>query len=137
MMEAVKRILVVDYETEFVKTVTRHLRREKFILNSANNGEEAREKIHAGARAIDQYDLVITDVIMPKLSGIELVQWIKKHHSKISVLVVSGFGDRNAVVETIRPEIDDCCQKPLTPCEMMRFIGNIDKKRKKVLFASM
>jgi DNA-binding response OmpR family regulator len=130
MMKAIKRILVVDGEKEFADTVTRHLKRKKFILQSANNGEDAREKIHNAACPISQYDLVITDVIMPIVSGIELLQWIKEHHSEISVLVVSGLGDRNLVLRTIRPEMDDCCQKPVTPCEMMRLIGNIDKKRK-------
>lgn len=130
MMKAIKRILVVDGEKEFADTVTRHLKRKKFILQSANNGEDAREKIHNAACPISQYDLVITDVIMPIVSGIELLQWIKEHHSEISVLVVSGLGDRNLVMRTIRPEMDDCCQKPVTPCEMMQLIGNIDKKRK-------
>lgn len=130
MMKAIKRILVVDGEKEFADTVTRHLKRKKFILQSANNGEDAREKIHSAACPISQYDLVITDVIMPIVSGIELLQWIKKHHSEISVLVVSGLGDRNLVMRTIRPEMDDCCQKPVTPYEMMQLIGNIDKKRK-------
>lgn len=129
-MKAIKRILVVDDEKEFVNTVTRHLKRKKFIMSSANDGEDAREKIHKTTRTISPYDLVITDVIMPKLSGIELLQWIKKHHSKISVLVVSSFGDKNAVMATIRPEMDDCCQKPVTPYEMMRLIDKIDTKRK-------
>lgn len=130
MMEAIKRILVVDGEKVFANTITRHLKRKKFILQSANNGEDAREKIHETTCSVSQYDLVITDVIMPKVSGIELLQWIKKHHSEISVLVVSGLGNQNVVMATIRPEMDDCCQKPVTPHQMMQLIGNIDKKRK-------
>lgn len=130
MMEAIKRILVVDGEKEFADSVTRHLKRRKFILQSARNGEDALEKLHETTCSAAQYDLVITDVIMPKVSGIELLRWIKKYYSKISVLVVSGLGSRNLVMETIRPEMDDCCQKPVTPSEMIRFIGNINKKRK-------
>ena len=130
MMEAIKRILVVDGEKEFADTVTRHLKRRKFILQSAHNGEDALEKIHETTCTVSQYDLVITDVIMPRFSGIELLRWIKKYYSQISVLVVSGLGNRNLVLETIRPEMDDCCQKPVTPSEMIRFIGNINKKRK-------
>lgn len=129
-METIKRILVVDGEKEFADTVTRHLKRKKYILQSVNNGEDAREKIHNAICPVSQYDLVITDVIMPYVSGIELLQWIKEHHSEISVLVVSGLGDKNVVMKTIRPEMDDCCQKPVTPYEMMRLIGNIDKKRR-------
>lgn len=129
-VEAIKRILVVDDEEEFVNTVKRHLKRERFILHSAKDGEDACQKIDASTCDGIQYDLVITDVIMPKVSGIELLQWIKNNHSQISVLVVSGFGGKHLVMESIRPELDDYCQKPLTPCEMMRLIGNIDKKRR-------
>jgi DNA-binding response OmpR family regulator len=130
MMETIKRILVVDSEKEFANTIARHLKRKKFIMQSANNGEDAREKIHGPAGPFAQYDLVITDAILPKVSGIELVQWIQNYHSKISVLIVSGLGSQNIVKDTIRPEMDDCCQKPVTPYEMMRLIGTIDNKRK-------
>jgi DNA-binding response OmpR family regulator len=121
---------VVDGEKAFADTVTRHLKRKKFILHSANNGEDARDKIDETTGPISQYDLVITAVIMPKVSGIELLQWIKKHHSQISVLFVSGLGNQNMVMDTLRPEMDDCCQKPVTPYEMMRLIGTINRKRK-------
>jgi DNA-binding NtrC family response regulator len=130
-VEAIKRILVVDDEEEFVNTVKRHLKRERFTLHSAKDGEDACQKIDATTCDGSPYDLVITDVIMPKISGIELMQWIKHNHSHISVLVVSGFGGKHLVMESIRPELDDYCQKPLTPGEMMELIGNIDKKRRK------
>ena len=130
MMRAIKRILVVDGEKEFADTVTRHLKRKKFITQSASNGADAREIINETTCPVSQYDLVITDVIMPKVSGIELLQWIKNHHSEISVLIVSGLGSQNMVKKTIRPAMDDCCQKPVTPDEMMRLIGTINNKRK-------
>ncbi len=129
-MEAIKRILLVDDEEEFVNTVKRHLKRERFILHSAKNGEDARKKINQTAGDLKPYDLVITDVTMPKVSGIELLQWIKTNHADVSVLVVSGFGDQHQVIRTIRPGMDACCQKPLTPFEMMGLIGNIDQKRR-------
>jgi len=130
-VEAIKRILVVDDEEEFINTVKRHLKRQRFILHSAKDGEDACQKIDASTCDGNSYDLVITDVIMPKVSGIQLLQWIKKNHSQTSVLVVSGIGGKHLVMDSIRPELDDYCQKPLTPDQMMRLIGNIDKKRRK------
>lgn len=129
MMDAIKRILVVDGEKEFANTVSRHLKRKKFITQSTNNGADAREILHETAGPVSQYDLVITDAMVPKVSGIELLQWIKKYHSEISVLIVSGLGNQNMVKKTIRPAMDDCCQKPVTPDEMMRLIDTINNKR--------
>ena len=130
MIEAIKRILVVDDEPEFVNSIKRHLKREGFILDSAPDGEDAHLKIRNSACNGAPYDLVITDVIMPNTGGIELLHWIKKNHPEISVLVVSAFGETDVVMETIRPEIDDYCKKPLTPEEMMGLIGSVDCKRR-------
>lgn len=130
MMDAIKRILVVDGEKEFANTVTRHLKRKKFITQSATNGADALDIINDTTCPLSQYDLVITDVMIPQVSGIELLQWIKNYHSQISVLIVSGLGNQNVVKKTIRPAMDDCCQKPVTPDEMMRLIGAINNKRK-------
>jgi len=130
MIEAVKRILVVDDEPEFVNSIKRHLKREGFILDSAPDGEDARLTIRNSAYNGAPYDLVITDVIMPNTGGIELLHWIKKNHPEISVLVVSAFGDTDVVMETIRPGIDDYCKKPLTPEEMMGLIGSVNRKRR-------
>jgi DNA-binding response OmpR family regulator len=129
MMKAIKRILLVDSEKEFADTVTRHLKRNNFIMQSTTSGLEAREKIHRTTCPVSQYDLVITDVIIPTVSGIELLKWIKKYHSRISVLIVSGLGSQNMITGALRPEMDDCCQKPVTPHEMMRLIDSINKKR--------
>lgn len=130
MMDAIKRILVVDGEKEFADTVTRHLKRKKFITQSASNGADALDIINDTTGPVSQYDLVITDVMIPKVSGIELLQWIKNYHSQISVLIVSGLGSQNMARKTIRPAMDDCCQKPVTPDEMMRLIDTINNKRK-------
>lgn len=129
-MDAIKRILVVDGEEEFANTVTRHLKRKQFITQSANNGADALDIINDTTCPVSQYDLVITDAMIPMVSGIELLQWIKNFHSEISVLVVSGLGSQNMVKKTIRPTMDECCQKPVTPDEMMRLIDTINNKRK-------
>ncbi len=125
----IRRILVVDDEIEFGNTIKRHLRREGFILNTACDGKDACCKISDTFKSVKTYDLVITDVMMPKVSGIELLQWIKKNCPEISVLVITDFGDMDAVLETIRPELDDFCQKPVTPAEMVCMISNINLKR--------
>lgn len=127
-MEVIKRILIVDDEPEFVKTIRRHLRREGFVPESACDGKDARQKISDAARNGVPYDLVITDVIMPDVGGMELLKWIKENYPEISVVVTSGFGVTETMLETMRPELDDWCQKPLTPKRMMRLISGADRR---------
>lgn len=135
MIEHIKRILVVDDEPEFVKTIERHLRRQGFSLESGCNGEDAQQKIHDSVSQGLPFDLVITDLVMPTMNGIELLSWIMKNHPEISVLVITGFGEADLAVEMMRPEMDGFAQKPFKPNDMTRLIGEIDHKRKNYLYA--
>ena len=129
-METIERILIVDDEAECVNMFRRHLRRKGFSISSASDGKEACHKIQDAVSRRLPFDLVITDDFMPNVGGIELLEWIKETHPGTSVIVVSGFGHTDMVMEAIRPEIDEYGQKPLTPQEMMQLIGNIDVKRR-------
>lgn len=129
MGESIKRILVVDDEPEFAKTLQRHLKREGFFLDVAYDGEDARHKIEDSFGEGNPFDLVITDVIMPNMDGIQLLQWIKKTHAGLSVLVVSAYDDNGLARKTVRSEMDGCAKKSLTPKEMMGLIYRIERKR--------
>jgi CheY-like chemotaxis protein len=130
----IKRILIVDDEPEFVKTIQRHLRREGFSLDTASDGKMARERIELSFSEDNPVQLVITDVLMPRMDGIELMRWIRDSHPEISVLAVSGFADTIMSEKIIRPEMDEFCQKPFTPRKMMALLGKIGEKRRNIGF---
>ncbi len=130
MIEDIQRILIVDDEPEFVKTIHRHLRREGFALFSANDGKMAKEAIKSAFIQGLPIQVVITDVLMPRLDGIELLAWIKQNYPEVSVIAVSGFADTLLVGQLIRPEMDEYCQKPFTPQEMMLLLERIQEKRR-------
>ncbi len=132
MSESVKRILVVNNEIEFINTIKRHLKRKGFSLEFADDGDDARRIIQNSFLRGDgePFDLVITDVSMPNMNGIELLKWIKKRHPDISVILLSGFGDIDVIIENYRPEIDAYGQKPIEPIEMIQLIERIDQHRR-------
>ena len=129
MQQLINRILVVDDEMEFVKTVIRHLKREGFQPEAASNGKNACRKMKKleGKKAF--YDLVITDVVMPEMDGISLMEWIHEAFPQTSVIVVTEFGDVNQLKKRMRPKLDKICKKPMTPDSMMKLISDIQKKR--------
>jgi DNA-binding response OmpR family regulator len=129
---AIQHILLVEDESELAKTLKRHLKREGFSVVLAADGSAALQIIEESALRGIPVDLVISDVVMPNMDGIELLRWIKAKHPDVSVVLLSGFGDLGSVVDTIRPEMDDYFQKPLTPSDMMSLIQKIDYKRKAV-----
>jgi two-component system response regulator YesN len=127
--EEVEQVLIVDDEIEFVSTVRRHLKRLGLKPDAAYDGEDARHKMLAVQRDGRRYDLVITDVVMPRMDGIELMHWIHDTFPDTSVIMVSEFMDLAHLEARIRPELDDIGRKPITPELMMRLIGGISRKR--------
>ena len=80
------RILVVDDEPVVVKSCERILTPEGYAVESASNGNEA-----IGKLGKDSFDLVITDLKMPDIDGIELIRWIRNSRPDTGVVVITGF----------------------------------------------
>ena len=129
MVNPINRILVIDDQAEFIKAISRHLKREGFIIDSAYDTEVARRKIDGSVRMKIRYDLVIMDAAVPNLGAIEILRWVKKNHPKISVIIIMGFGENDMLKETIRQDLDGYAKKPLTPQKIISLINNISQKR--------
>ncbi len=123
-----RHILIVDDEEAFLNTLKRHLKREGFVLSVAANGNEAYRVIDHAFREpqTPPIDLVITDMVMPLMGGIELLKHIKNDFPDISTILLTGFGDTDSVQSVLRPGKDAFCQKPITPDELMSAINTLD-----------
>jgi CheY-like chemotaxis protein len=80
-------ILVVDDEVEVSAAIRRVLERAGYTVSVANN---ATEGLAAVARQAP--DIVITDIIMPKVHGVELIKTLRERHPRIRVIAISGGG---------------------------------------------
>lgn len=129
MEKVIDRILIVDDEKEFVNSITRHLKREGFAPDTADNGAAACRKITDQTRRGVAYDLVITDLVMPLMGGLELYNWIIDTVPETSVILLTGFGNIEQISPRLRPELDGLAQKPTTPRLMMELIGRVQDKR--------
>lgn len=129
-----ERILVVNNDIEFINTIRRHLKRTGFSLEFARDGDDARRSIQNSNLygRCEPFDLVITDVTLPNMNGIDLLKWIKEMHPDISVILLSGFGDLDIIIENFRPEIDAYGQKPIKPHEMVTLIHRVGQHRNRL-----
>lgn len=86
------RVLVVEDTPEILDVVAEFLREEKWQVDVAGSGEEAWEILQAHGHAIH---LLLTDVVMPGLTGVELARQAIAAHPTLRVLFMSGFAEHN------------------------------------------
>lgn len=84
-------------------------------MTTATSGEEAIEKLEGG----NSYDLVISDVMMPGLSGMELLRKVKETQEKVKVLLLTGLKTEETVVDAFDLGADDFMTKPFNPKELI------------------
>lgn len=104
------RILVVDDEPVVRKSCERILAPEGYTVESASNGNEA-----IGKLGKDGYDLVITDLKMPDVDGLELIRWIRNSRPDTGIVVITGYPSQESIKETLSLRILDYIPKPFSP----------------------
>lgn len=120
-------ILVVDDEEIAREMLMEALRREGYSLSGADSGEEALKIL-----ARQPVDLVITDVRMGGMSGIELLREIKTGYPEVMVVVVTAFGHGEMTIEAIGAGAFDFISKPFQMDKIRRVVRNVFDKRELV-----
>ena len=122
MDKFIAHILVVDDDEGIRSLVKKYLNENKFLVTTADNAENALEKIK-----IIKFDLIILDIMMPGKSGLE---FLKEHKKKLetSVILLTAKGEANERVEGLEIGADDYLPKPFEPKELILRIKNILNK---------
>jgi two-component system response regulator HydG len=103
-----RKILVVDDDADLRMTVTSALAEGQYQVDQAQDGEEAVNRVKAG-----QYDLVLMDVNMPKMSGIDALKEIKEHDPSIMVIILTAFSNIRDAIESTRLGAFNYLEKPV------------------------
>ncbi len=114
------KILVVDDEESMCNFMEIMLKKEGYRVETVNSGAEA-------VSLIDQEppDLVITDIMMPEMSGIELLTQAKKQHQELHFIVMTAFASVDSAVEALKQGADDYVTKPFKVDEIKHVIKKI------------
>lgn len=102
------KLLLVDDEADFRFATSKTLERRGFIVTLATSGAEAITIIEK-----ERPDIVLLDLKMPGLNGIETLQKIRETNAKLPVIILTGHGDFQDAVAGIKLEIVDFIQKPV------------------------
>ena len=95
------RVLVVDDDRSILEYVQTLLERDKFVVKTLSDPTQVEEEIRKG------YHLVILDVMMPKMDGIEVLRRIRKIDSDVAVVIFTGFPSLETAVESMKLDAID------------------------------
>jgi DNA-binding NtrC family response regulator len=108
------KVLLVDDEEEFVSALSERLNLRGIEVDSALNGEEALARL-----AQREFEVVILDVLMPGLGGLEVLKQIKSTHPNTQVILLTGHGSTKEGIEGMRLGAFDYLIKPVDIEDML------------------
>jgi DNA-binding response OmpR family regulator len=118
-------ILLVDDESAIIENLSSFLERSGFVVSSASNGEEAIDKIE-----IEAPDLVVSDVLMPKMDGRELLRTLRGQDNWIPVILLTQVGEAFERAMALEEGADDYINKPFQPHELVARIRAVLRRAK-------
>ncbi len=122
------RILVIDDEEIVHESCHRILAPEGHTVERAFTGQEAFKKMEEVA-----YDLIITDLMMPGMSGMEALKKIKEENATVGIIMITGYSTAETAVEAMKLGAFDYLPKPFTPDELISVVNNALEKREVLL----
>jgi DNA-binding NtrC family response regulator len=115
-----EKILIVDDEEGMRRLLSRILVKEGYETFAAGNGEEAMQVI-----GHDQYDLVITDIKMPGMDGLELLSELKAYDPRLPIIVITAYGTVENAVQALRSGAYDYITKPFEGDEIRLTVAKV------------
>ncbi len=112
-----KRILAVDDEAVVLEAVKKALRKTDYAIDTAGTAEEAVRLLGKEA-----YDLVITDLLMPDMDGLELMQHMRKAGSPAQIIVITGYPTIQSALKARRLGAFEYVTKPFTRQELVSVV---------------
>lgn len=123
-MNMSERILIVEDEETLAASLKRVLSKEGYSVDLAKDAESGLELID---RAL--YDLIITDIILPSMNGIELLKKVKERYPDQIVIIITAYASLETAVEALRSGAHDYVIKPIIHEEIKQIVRNALKQR--------
>ena len=123
------KILVVEDDNQIQELIVEFLYSQDYIVDTANDGVEGYEKFKAG-----EYDLVILDVMMPRLDGHSLCKMIKSIDKEVSVIFLTALGDEESEIKGFDLKADDYISKPFSFNILIKRVEAVLRRKNKEKF---
>lgn len=113
-------ILIADDDPMMLRIVELKLKKEGYQVITTVDGREALKAIETHT-----FDLIVTDIMMPFYSGLDVVAKVKSSNKRIPVIVLSAIDKDDAVMEAFKLGADDFLKKPFSPAELLLHVNRL------------
>jgi DNA-binding NtrC family response regulator len=117
-------ILIVDDDREICDYMETFLTQDGFAVKTLTSPADALDEVKTG-----DYHLVILDLMMPRIDGMELLKQIRKIDTDIAVIIFTGYPSLETAVESMKLDVVDYIKKPFNPDEFKQVIERVMKRK--------
>lgn len=118
-----KKILVIDDEESMRHMLSLILKKEGYEVIAANGGKEALELVSSIS-----FDFILSDIIMPEMDGLQLLQALKDRKVEATIIMMSAYGTINTAVEAMKRGAYDYISKPFRPDEVLMALRKAEER---------
>lgn len=122
------KVLLVDDEEDFTEALSKRLEARNLKVRTVNSGEDAVHMVDE-----QSFDVIILDLAMPGMDGLETLQRIKANHPDAEIIMLTGHASVKSSVEAMKIGAEDLMEKPVDMTALMTKIEELHEKRVLVL----
>ena len=123
-VKIVGKIMVVDDEQNIRDIIKLHLGQERFNILEASDGEQAIKLLKQGDNMLT-VGLILCDIRMPKVNGIEVIDYLKQEAPGIPIVVITGYPDTELAVSLLKKGIKDYLVKPVEKKRLLEMVESV------------
>jgi len=120
-----KRVLIIDDEENFRHILSVILKKEKFEIETASNGEEALQKVSASP-----FDQILCDIRMPGMDGLDFLREVQRTGTEASIIMMSAYGTIDTAIEAMKLGAYDYISKPFKPDEIILALRKAEERER-------
>ncbi len=119
-----ERILVVDDEASCLRIIDKVLTEEGYLVKSTLSPKDALEIVRR-----ERFDLLLTDIVMPGINGLELLRMVRRIYPGITITVITGYAAPDTIISCLREGVQAFIAKPFTTQELKTELRRVLEKR--------
>ena len=123
-----KHILIAEDEEKTRRSLAFILKNAGYKVTLVNDGNEALNLLKNHSGRSESIHLLLTDILMPGLTGLELIQELRRVNKSVPVMAISGYGDRETIESLEQQGCYEVIIKPFEPDELLAGVANVLKK---------